>query len=120
MSKFCVNCGVGLEDDAMFCGDCGAAQQTPVEYQENGMAQNTQKMEGALTDVNQKQSKFGIVAFILGIISILTMGCFIIPEILGIIFGCIGIKKSSKHTLALLGLIFSIVGILILILILLI
>lgn len=61
MSKFCVNCGVGLEDDAMFCGDCGAAQQTPVEYQENGMAQNTQKMEGALTDVNQKQSKFGIV-----------------------------------------------------------
>ncbi len=120
MSKFCVNCGVELEDDELFCGDCGAAQQTSVNSQENDMVQKQQKIPDASTDVNQKQSGFGIAAFVLGIISILTMGCFIIPEILGIIFGIIGIKKSDKHTLALLGLIFSIISALLIVFILLI
>lgn len=30
MSKFCMKCGAMLEDDAVFCDECGARQENQV------------------------------------------------------------------------------------------
>lgn len=118
MSKICIKCGAELEDDAIFCDECGEKQiieQPKVEQ----IQENQQKKINISVDVNEKQkhSGFGIASLILGILSIITLGGLFIPEILGIIFGIIGIRdKTKKHGLAIAGLVTSIIGLIILIL----
>lgn len=61
-----------------------------------------------------------ILAVLFGIISIITLGVFIFPEILGIVFACHGKKQGKMRAGAIAGLICSIVSIFILILLILI
>ena len=94
MSKLCIKCGAELEDQAIFCDECGAKQKTITNKSEEPLTQrqlNEQKN-------NMKQSGMGIVSFILGIISVMTFGVFFLPEILGIIFGILGRQDKTKKT----------------------
>jgi Predicted membrane-bound mannosyltransferase len=94
MSKLCIKCGAELEDQAIFCDECGAKQETITNKSEEPLTQrqlNEQKN-------NMKQSGMGIVSFILGIISVMTFGVFFLPEILGIIFGILGRQDKTKKT----------------------
>lgn len=116
MSKFCVKCGAELEDHAAFCDDCGAQQVTsnPPPIPEQGYQPS---MHTSSPENTAKHSGFGITALVLGIISFLTIGILIIPEILGIIFGIIGLlDKPKKTSLAIAGLVLSIFSILLFIL----
>lgn len=110
MSKFCVKCGAELEDDAVFCDDCGTqqvVQQVPVETVAGSLPNKNQLVSGE----KRKHSGFGIASFVLGILSALTFGIFFVPEILGIIFGIVGLTdKSKKMVLAVIGLVLSIIG----------
>lgn len=115
MSKFCTACGAELEDNAVFCDECGAKQ---IQQPSNNMPANKQINGTVVQDESQmRQSGFGIASFIFGIISIITLGSFYFPEIIGIAFGIAGLKdKSKKHGMAKAGLIMSIIGTVILIL----
>ena len=65
-----------------------------------------------------KFSGFGIASLVLGIIAICTFGVFLIPEILGLVFGIIGIThKDTKHSLDIAGIVTSIISLLLFILI---
>lgn len=116
MSKFCSKCGTELEDNAVFCDECGAKQvEEQVAY-----SQQTQVQLNNGNDVienKKQQSGFGIASFIFGILSIVTLGTFCFPEIIGIVFGITALKdKTKKHGLAKAGLIMSIIATVIVIL----
>lgn len=117
MSKYCIACGAELEDNAVFCDECGAKQET--QQPSNNMSVNEQMANTAVqSETKMRQSGFGIASFIFGIISIITLGSFYFPEIIGIAFGIAGLKdKSKKHGMAKVGLIMSIIGTVILILV---
>lgn len=111
MSKFCVKCGAELEDDAVFCDDCGAqqvVQQAPVPTVASNLSNKNELVSGR----EKKHSGLGITSFVLGLLGVLTFGILFIPEILGIIFGIIGLTDKSKKTeFALIGLILSCIGV---------
>lgn len=117
MSKFCSECGTELEDDAVFCDECGAKQE--IQQVSYNMPVKGQATNVGIGDEGKKQqSGFGIASFIFGIISIVTFGAFYFPEIIGIAFGIAALKdKTKKHALAKAGLIMSIIGTVIVILI---
>lgn len=126
MSKVCIKCGAQLDDNAVFCDDCGFRQDQ--QFMQEGTAEEQQVDKGEdqfsgiyskATDTvvensrkqAQKQSKIGIAAFVMGILSIATLGAFFTFDILGIIFGVIGLKrKNTKTSFAKIGLILSIVA----------
>lgn len=133
MSKVCKQCGSELEDNALFCDECGARVEIENKQEEINVQVTTQATENQNIGVAQqkvndsvvkqptqsqnetkKQSGLGIVGFIFGILSFLSCGVFYIPEILGIVFCCVALSdKTKKHGLAVAGLILSIVGALI-------
>lgn len=107
MGKICIKCGEELEDNALFCDNCGEKQlMQNVENQSKVKLFSRSDIE--LSDNELKQSTFGIVSLVLGIISIVTFGILFIPEILGVLFGVLGIcEKDKKKGFALAGLIMS-------------
>ena len=122
----CTFCGAELNDDVMFCTECGrAVEATPAEPAE------------AFVKADKDPGKiFGIISLILGILAIVfpilftpcccccsTYGIIFIAiaeviafimAIAGIILGALGSKKSKaagyKNTLATIGLILSIIS----------
>ena len=135
MSKICINCGMKLEENAVFCDECGtkqpdsqSAQQTslPVQPQTTHQPNYGQAVSNNLQSqpINEtsniiKNSGIGIAAFVLGIIAVCTFGCLIIPDILGLIFAIIALaEKNTKKTLAIVGLIMCIISFFLLIIIL--
>ena len=142
MSKKCMQCGAELEDNALFCDECGAQQATPettasVEghvSQTNAKIPSTNQIvksvEGIVDRIpinsgNQsanlspdmiKNSAGGIASFVLGIIAICSLGMSVIPAVLSIIMGIIAIKDPSvKHGLPVAGLIMSVISFVLLI-----
>lgn len=108
MSKKCIQCGAELENDAMFCDECGAAQK--VEKVKKTSVPAEKKSSDGL-----KTSGIGIISCICGVISICTLGLFVIPEILGIIFGIIALlTKNVKHVVDIVGLVLSIAALVVL------
>ena len=86
-----------------------------MQQNSHNVQENEKTKKGAVE--GKQQSGFGIASFIFGIMSIITFGTFFFPEIIGIAFGIAGIKDKSKKTgLAKAGLIMSIIGTVILIL----
>lgn len=116
MSKYCRTCGAEIEDNAVFCDECGTRQE--MQQPSKNMPTKRQMNDTDIYTENKiKQSGFGIASFVFGIISIITLGVFYFPEIIGIVFGIVGIKdKSKKHGMAKAGLIMSIASTIILIL----
>lgn len=95
MSKVCGKCGAILDDSALFCDECG---------ERLGAVENRIIKQ----DDSKKNSPIGIASLVFGIVSILTGGIFVIPEVLGFIFGIVALKNEEvKHTLPLIGLIMS-------------
>ena len=111
MSKKCINCGAELEDEAVFCDECGTRQmvsQTPDETQVQFAKESVPSSAPHQEAKKMKNSGLGIASLIVGIVSLCTFGLFVIPEILGLIFGSIAMKdKDSKHELALVGIVTS-------------
>lgn len=63
-------------------------------------------------DVPMKQSGLGIASFVLGIIGLLSCGLLMIPEVLAIVFGLVGIKdKNHKRGLAIAGTILGVISV---------
>lgn len=103
MSKKCIQCGAELEDWAAFCDECGAKQPD--------VSNMSKPMENKQFGELKKDSKMGIASFVMGVISLYSFGCILIPQILGVVFGIIAIaNKDKKHTLAIIGLSMSIIG----------
>ena len=66
MSKKCISCGVDLEDDELFCGECGAKQAV-----EETNAKKTTSKSGDQSDVTSKSKKVAaLLAFFLGSLGI--------------------------------------------------
>lgn len=120
MSKKCPNCGAELEDNAVFCDECGVqlAQQsehnppsTPPVMRTNvsdASAINLQSMVTPKASDGMKNSGIGIASMVLGIISICFLGILFIPEIVGLILGIIAMGKTdTKHTFAVVGIVTS-------------
>lgn len=65
-----------------------------------------------------KNSALGIASFVLGILSVCTLGTSIILDILGVIFGIIALKDpNAKHKLPKAGLIMSVIAVVLFIII---
>ncbi len=107
MSKICISCGAVLDDHALFCDDCGTKQDVS-QMERESMAEEPQL----------KQSKMGIAALVMGVIAIVLLGSFFVFDILGIIFGIVGMrKKDTKTGFAKAGLILSIIATVIIIIV---
>lgn len=124
MSKVCIKCGTTLEDNAVFCDECGTRQpnaqasQQPFQQQIYGQAfsgnlqaKPAERMEGTL-----RNSGVGIASFVLGLVSIFTLGYLIIPEIIGIICAIISLcQKNTKKGLPIAGLVMCVISLLFLV-----
>lgn len=119
MSKVCIKCGTMLEDGAVFCDECGTKQIE--EVTENKKVKEKKPKEKKVKekvkdDSQPKNSGMSIASLVFGLIAICTFGVLYIPEILGIVFGIVGIlDKDRKHNLAIAGLVLSILSIVIMI-----
>ena len=127
MSKKCIKCGAELEDIAVFCDECGTKQivqltgtenentSSKVKQKKSSASAQTLRPEEALiysNSVEKKNSALGIASLVLGIISIISFGALIIPELIGLII----VKNSNyKHPLAIAGITLSILSIVVLI-----
>lgn len=116
---FCDKCGSILNENGT-CPVCGA------EAQETTVLEETPVVETTVEPAKDPGKVLGIVSLILGIVSLvvgalcscITTGCgapiFVIVSIVGIVLGALGMKKSKaagfKNTLAMIGLIISIVA----------
>lgn len=126
MAKNCIKCGAQLDDDALFCDECGAEQKSQESNLQNDNEINSEKkvtnqsnmvhrnMNNQGKNNNSSEmcnSGMGIASLILGIISVVTLGLFIIPEILGLVFGILAISnKRNKHQIAIAGVVLSIIA----------
>ena len=158
MSKTCIRCGATIDDNALFCDDCGAKQDIQTSSMEDintgeieGKAEKeaaqetsvqvmsdiyevSKRQEPSISNDNTevplqgmqtggesqpitrgqeplKQSKMGIAALVMGVIAIVSLGSLIVFDILGIIFGIVGMRnKDSKTGFAKAGLILSVIA----------
>ncbi len=141
MSKKCIQCDAELEENALFCDECGAQQEIPETTASSAKEQVSQipstnqivQRVEALVDripINSgsqpanldpdmtKNSVGGITSFVLGIIAICSLGLTVIPAVLSIIMGILAIKDpSAKHGLPVAGLIMSVISFVLLIII---
>lgn len=109
----CSNCGAELEDNAAFCDKCG--MQLIQQSEPNVLSTppessniNVQSMGTLKQSKDLKNSGLGIASMICGIISLCTLGFYIMPEILGLVLGIIAVReKNTKHTFAIVGIVMS-------------
>ena len=102
MSKRCPNCGVELEDNALFCDECGTQLTQSAALPTSQAAElsniNLQSTSTLSPTDDMKNSGLGIAAMVCGIISLCTLGIFFLPEIIGLVLGIIAMgNKSKKH-----------------------
>lgn len=102
---FCKNCGHELNDNAIICPNCGVP---------------TDKMQQTASAAPVEQKKpngFAITALVLGLVGLVGGNyAFLIPGIIGLVFGIIGMVKSKQYSargLAIAALVVSIVGLVI-------
>lgn len=115
--KTCPNCNSQMNDDAMFCGNCGtqftASQSGCQQPQQNGYGyqQPYQQPYGQKPDDGKG---FSVAALVLGICGVCVPYAGVLA-ILGIVFGVIGRAKSVEcygkaSGMATAGLVLGIVG----------
>lgn len=120
MSKKCLNCGAELEDNALFCDECGVqlvqnsvqkSASAPPVMQVNAPESpniNSRSLVTTKQSDGLKNSGLGIASMVLGIISICSLGILFIPEIVGLILGIIAMGgNDTKHTFAIVGIVTS-------------
>ena len=105
---FCPKCGKQVDDNATYCSSCGQALNQPAEQESN--VSKLAKTELVAVDKNAKNG------FILGLVSIIA---WLFPllgypvTICGIVFSVKGLKSYSKKTMAIIGLVLSIIFLLV-------
>jgi len=105
---FCKNCGAGLKDNSQFCPQCGAPVKAAETEQKEGLVNQT----AATPSVTDKGNKKAVASLVLGIVGLLA---WLLPvvglpvTIVGMSFGIIE-RQSAKRKIAIIGLVFSIVG----------
>lgn len=122
----CSNCGENLPEGAKFCTNCGAKAEAqpvveiptvveiPAETQTSGVySEHTAPAPNYSVyqePVKQESNKggFAIASLVLSLISLIPC-CFPVLQILGLIFGIIGIK-SDKKGLSIAGIIISVIS----------
>lgn len=75
---FCRNCGRSLDDSALFCPSCGQAVSGEHAYGE--------PVRREAPSAGQSENGMAIAGFV----------CSFFIAILGLIFGCIGLKQSKE------------------------
>jgi len=78
------------------------------------IAKEKADQERAAKAIENEGKTMSILSLICGITAIVSLGCWFIPEILGIVFACLGKKQGKMRGMAKAGLICSIVSIAIL------
>lgn len=97
---FCKHCGSEIDDKAVVCVHCGVpVEEEVITTDENKPA------------VKKRVNVFGIIGFVIGILSIYLSMYFCIASIVGLIFSIVGIclwKRSTHNGLAIAGLVINI------------
>lgn len=99
--KYCKNCGTSIDDDVVFCPNCGQStlSNNATQTQVNATYSNNEPEESNI---------MGILSIVFG-----ALGLFIpIMSIVGIVMSAIGLKKLQQQqnkTLCKIGLIISII-----------
>lgn len=108
MSKTCIKCGAELEENAIFCDECGT-KQTSATNEAADTPNTPSAREKSAKD--EKNLNMGLVSFIIGIFNILTLGSFFLLIVVGIICGILGRQdKTKKHGLATAGFVLSLIS----------
>lgn len=108
--KKCNNCGADLTSNDVFCKSCGTAI-TSENSSTNSVSSTANYSNESVVPAKSKKDSFAITGLVFGLISIVA---WLLPligfpiTILGIIFSSLGIK-SSKKSLAIAGLVLSII-----------
>ena len=126
----CKNCGTEFEE-GVFCPECGMRIESELSPEEQARvnaerakkeAENIAREKAEqerLINEQVKQNKkienegktMAVLSLIFGIVSIMTLGCFFIPEILGIVFAFLGKKQGKMLEMSKAGLICSVISI---------
>ena len=135
MSKICPKCGRELQDKSLFCVNCGQrmdviepltfepASNVPTEPVMPQEAQPEQPQTPPPVQMQtppsvqqaeepKKHSGLSIASLVLGIVGLVSCGTLMVPEVLAIVFGLVGIKdKKHKTGMAIAGTILGVVSI---------
>ena len=151
MSKICPKCGRELQDESLFCVNCGqrmdviepltfepasnvptesvmpqeappeqpqtpplvqAQTPPPVQPQTPPPVQMQTPPSVQQAEEPKKHSGLSIASLVLGIVGLVSCGTLMVPEVLAIVFGLVGIKdKKHKTGMAIAGTILGVVSI---------
>ena len=93
---YCRNCGKELNENAMFCDQCGAK----VSVDENEVVELTKQMEEVIEEPKGPWKVFAIVGYVLGIVNlVLVLLPFysLIMSVYGIVLSALGKKSIVKR-----------------------
>lgn len=111
MSKTCIKCGAELEENAIFCDECGARQTAATDGAADASDISSNKEKSEEYENKEKSQALGTISFVMGIFSIVTLGAFYLPVILGLICGILGRQdKTKNHGLATAGFVLSLIA----------
>ena len=151
MSKICPKCGRELQDESLFCVNCGQRMDViePLTFEPASNVPTEPVMPQAAPPVQpqtpppvqpqtpppvqpqtpppvqmqtpppvqqaeepKKHSGLSIASLVLGIVGLVSCGTLMVPEVLAIVFGLVGIKdKKHKRGMAIAGTILGVVSI---------
>lgn len=102
MAKICPKCGSIVEDNAKFCDECGELLSLTNESTSSQTINmyNTEYMQNSGTNIpiSTEKKVLGIVSLICGMFSIVTIGCWFLPEIVAIVCGVLTKDVYGKRT----------------------
>lgn len=123
---FCKNCGKSMPDNQRFCTECGTEMLSSINNTYNQprynctlatnsmpeykVAPNNYNSNCKNTQLDEKGLGMATASFVLGLVSIVTLGFGIVPATLGTFFGCVAKSQGSKGAMVTAGLICSAVG----------
>lgn len=114
MSKKCVKCGYILRDYAKFCDECGGSQANSQWNPQMNMYNNQSSFSNQMYVPgygNEKQEKvLGIISLVTGIISMLTFGIIMFPQIIAIVCGITGIGRQKRRPFSIAGLVMGVIA----------
>ena len=95
----CKFCGEKIEDNAKFCSKCGKG------------VEEIKPIEGVKSVTNNEPGKGrAIASLVIGVISIISGGCFFVVPLVGLILGC---SYKGKCTEKIIGIILNVIGLII-------
>lgn len=113
MSKKCIVCGSELDDNAVFCDECGVEQKEIAEQQKVGevnvqpQVEELEQKERRIFTTDKESSLRGFISLVLGIISIIAKNS--IFAVIGILLGMtVLFNKRKKKMIAICGILLSI------------